>query len=110
MIAALTVTAWVAYTASAYHHGCVSPASGIEHHRQDLTASGAVATPNLTLAADPSIPFGTVMEISYRGKPQRWVVQDRGRSIKGRRVDLFLESCENARKFGRRTVWIRIVK
>lgn len=62
------------------------------------TASGVRPTPRYTVAADPSIPFGTVLHIEGVG---RRVVQDRGSAITGPKVDLFMDSCDEARSWGR---------
>lgn len=53
-----------------------------------ITASGAMATAGITIAADPSIPFGT--EVMIDGHV--YTVQDRGGAIKGNHIDIF---CNN---------------
>jgi 3D (Asp-Asp-Asp) domain-containing protein len=80
-------------TARAYcHHGTT--------HSGAQTARG-------TIAADPRVlPPGSVvriesMERRYSGT---YTVTDTGAKVKGRRVDIFLPSCAEARKFGKRVV------
>lgn len=66
------------------------------------TASGAIATPNHTLAADPSIPFGTKLMING----QEYVVEDRGGAIKGKHIDMFFSDHSTALKVGTRNLGI----
>lgn len=98
---------WKEYISTSYSHGCVLPTSGKEHGRKDRTASGKVAKANWTVAASEEFPFGTILQVSYRGKIFRWEVQDRGYAIKDGMVDFFVESCKKAKLYGRRKVWLR---
>lgn len=52
------------------------------------TASGKWPTEGVTIAADPSIPFGTELVIDG----VCYTVQDRGGMIKGNKIDIFLNS------------------
>ena len=62
-----------------------------------ITASGKIARANHTIAADTSIlPFGT--EVYIDG--QKYVVEDRGGAIKGKRIDIFFNSHAEANKYG----------
>lgn len=71
----------------------------------EITASGARVVPGVTLAASRSIPFGTRMYIQGHG----WrVVQDRGGLITENKVDIAVQTREEALKIGRRkavVVW-----
>ena len=79
------------------------PRSGIEGHAQ-RGANGRWPVADVTVAADTSVhPFGT--EVLVEGLGFR-TVGDRGHAIKGRRLDLFVDSCREARAFGRR--WLRV--
>lgn len=60
------------------------------------TASMAKPTIGRTIAADPSIPFGTVIRIN--GK--KYVVEDRGGAIKGNVIDILCESEQRAEQLG----------
>ena len=60
------------------------------------TASGARAVEGITIAADPSVPFGTHLLINGH----EYIVQDRGGSIKGRKIDVFMESHSECLKNG----------
>ena len=71
------------------------------------TASGAIAKPNYTIAADTSVlPFGTKVRINGHD----YEVQDRGGAIKNKRIDVYFADHESARKFGRQKKTIFLVK
>lgn len=70
------------------------------------TASGLPAGYGL-VAVDPRvIPFGTVLYIEGYGMA---IAADKGRAIKGRRIDLFFHSRHAALQFGRRRVRVHIL-
>jgi len=60
-----------------------------------ITASGTVATEGRTVAAN--LPFGTKIYIDGIGER---IVEDRGGGIKGKKVDVFMNSHLEALKFG----------
>lgn len=57
-----------------------------------ITASGAKATPGVTIAAPSNFSFGT--KLSINGKI--YTVQDRGSAINGNRLDIFVGSHQEA--------------
>ncbi len=63
--------------------------------------------PGQTVAADKSIPFGTKVWIDGIGIR---TVNDRGGSIKRRRLDLCVETREEALQFGRQNRKVIILK
>ena len=66
-----------------------------------ITASGTKATENRTIAADPDIfPYGTVLLIDG----EEYVVEDCGGMIKGKRLDIYFDSHEDAVEYGRQIV------
>ena len=66
--------------------------------KHGLTKSGQRPTPRHTIAADPHVfPIGSCISISG----VRYVVEDVGSAIKGKRIDIFHGSHEAAVKFGR---------
>ena len=66
-----------------------------------ITASGTKATAGRTIAADPDVlPMGTIVII----EGHTYTVEDVGGAIKGRRIDIFMDSHEEALKAGVRTV------
>lgn len=63
-----------------------------------ITASGAKATSNHTIAVDPTvIPYGT--EVMIDGK--RYVAEDCGGGVKGNVIDIYFDTHEEAVEFGR---------
>lgn len=64
-----------------------------------VTASGVIATPNHTIAAD-KIQFSFGDEVTING--QKYVVEDTGGAIKGNRIDMFFGSHSEALRYGRR--------
>ena len=69
-----------------------------------ITASGKKARPGITVAADPSIPFGAKLKI---GGKSGYVVEDRGGAIRGKYIDVLCSSHALALKKGRqyKKVW-----
>lgn len=63
-----------------------------------ITASGKQVEPGITIATDPSIPFGTWIWIEGFGWRR---VDDRGGRIKGKKIDICFQKQEEALKFGR---------
>ena len=69
-----------------------------------LTASGVQARRG-TLAADPSVPFGTIVHIPGYGYGR---VEDRGGAIRGNKLDLWFPSHQAAKSWGRQTLTVTI--
>lgn len=66
-----------------------------------ITASGTQATAGRTIAADPDVlPMGSVVIIDGH----TYTVEDVGGAIKGKRIDIFMDSHEEALQAGVRTV------
>ena len=57
-----------------------------------MTASGATTVEGVTVAADPSIPFGTKLLIN----DHIYTVQDRGGAIKGKHIDIYIKGHDRA--------------
>lgn len=78
-----------------------------------LTASGTKIRPGVA-AVDPNvIPLGTKLYVeSTDGTPDYGYAsaEDRGGAIKGNKIDLFFESAQDVRRFGRRKVKVYILK
>ena len=63
-----------------------------------ITASGAKAKSNHTIAADISLlPFGTIVEINGI----EYTVEDIGGAVKGNHIDIFFDTHEEALQFGK---------
>jgi len=76
------------------------------------TASGATPTRD-TVAADVAVlPMGTRIRVS--GLAERYnglyVVRDTGSQIRGRRIDVYMHDCDEAVRFGRRSVRVSVVR
>lgn len=71
------------------------------------TASGAEAEEDVTIAADWSVYSpGTILYIEGIGER---TVQDRGGAISGQKIDVFFNSHEDALRFGRQEVRIKVI-
>lgn len=99
---------WETWEATAYSHGCTRPRGPEGKPRK--AADGRWPVPNWTVAAAPHYAFGTVLELSHGGIVTRRIVGDRGRAIKGRRLDLFMADCGRAKAWGRRQVLVRVIR
>jgi len=89
----------LAFSASAYCKGLV-------------TASG-VAVQSGVAAADPELlPVGSVVEID--SLPQKYngiyTVMDTGPAVQGRLLDLYMWSCNEALRFGRKDVQVTVLR
>jgi 3D (Asp-Asp-Asp) domain-containing protein len=71
------------------------------------TASGHRPTPGVTCAAPRRIPFGTRLWIEGVGVR---VVQDRLSPKFDSRIDVFFASHSEARRFGKRTLKVRVMQ
>ena len=65
------------------------------------TASGTIATQGRTIAVDKSIiPLGEIVTVN--GKD--YIAEDTGSAIKGKKIDIFFDSHNDALEFGRKEV------
>lgn len=72
-----------------------------------ITSTGTEATAGRTIAVDPSkIPYGTVIYINGI----EYVAEDCGGAIKGKKLDIFFDTHDEAVAFGRQTAEIFIKK
>lgn len=72
-----------------------------------ITASGTKATSKRTIAVDTNIiPLGTEVEIEGLGT---YIAEDTGSAIKGKIIDFYFDTHEEALKFGRQKVNLKIV-
>jgi 3D (Asp-Asp-Asp) domain-containing protein len=59
------------------------------------------------VAADPRVlPLGSTIQISGGGYSGTYTVTDTGGAIKGRILDIWVPSCAEANRFGRRTITV----
>ncbi len=73
--------------------------------RTGITASGTKATQGRTIAS--TLPFGTKVYIEGIGER---ISEDTGSAIKGKKIDLFMNSHEAALKFGVKKLDVYIIK
>lgn len=76
------------------------------------TASGAQTRRGI-VAADPDVlPLGTRIRVDGLGRKlsRTYRVEDTGRLVKGREIDIFMDSCAAAKEFGRRPARVRIIR
>ena len=77
---------------------------------QGRTATGGGVRRGI-IAADPSIlRLGSQILLGAGSYTGQYTVADTGGSIRGRHIDIWVPSCSEARKFGRRTVFISSVE
>lgn len=109
------VVEWLDFKATAYC-SCSKCCNGWANNRPVdkygneivLTASGDRAIEGVTIAADWSVlPKGTEVEIQDYGT---YLVQDKGGSIKGNRIDIYFSNHQSALQFGVQNVKLRVVK
>jgi len=78
----------------------------------ETTASGVAVRAGIA-AADPAVlPIGSVVQVDGVPEPYRgiYTVLDTGPEIRGREVDLYIWSCNEALKFGRRHVDVTVLR
>ncbi len=72
------------------------------------TASGSMVR-NGIIAADPRVlRLGTKLNLGAGAYSGNYTVTDTGGKIKGKKIDIWMASCAEARRFGRRTVSINV--
>ncbi len=73
------------------------------------TASGGGVRRGI-VAADPRVlPLGTRISMSAGSYSGSYMVADTGGSVRGRKLDIWVPSCSEAMRFGRRTVTVAVV-
>jgi len=76
------------------------------------TASGAETHVGM-VAADPAVlPIGTRIRVRglKNGRDGTYRVMDTGPRVRGRRIDVFSENCAEAKRFGRQTVRVAVIR
>jgi 3D (Asp-Asp-Asp) domain-containing protein len=76
------------------------------------TRSGVHAQRGIVAADIRRLPLGTRLRVVAPGQPYAGVytVLDTGSKIKGRDLDIFMPSCRAARRFGKRSVQVRVLE
>jgi 3D (Asp-Asp-Asp) domain-containing protein len=80
------------------------------HPAYGITASGTVATAGRTIAVDPDvIPYGTELLVRYEdGTERTYIAEDCGGGIDGNRLDVFMDSHQDALVAGVKTAEVFI--
>ena len=76
------------------------------------TASG-VQTRKGIVAADPDVlPLGSRIRVDGLGRrlSRTYDVEDTGRLVKGREIDIFMADCDAAKQFGRRPARVKVIR
>lgn len=74
-----------------------------------VTASGAHTVAGTTIAADWSVlPEGTIVQIE--GLPGTYIVQDTGSAVKGKHIDLFVATEQQAVQWGRKERQVTVIR
>ena len=95
------------FTATAYTHVAVPGVADINGTGDGITRSGLPVSEGL-IAVDPRvIPLGTKVWVDGYGV---LLAADTGGAIKGKRIDIFFDSRQEAMNFGRQDVTVRWVK
>ena len=107
--AALLDKAHVIKECTVTHYDCCVACCGKD---DGITASGVKSTPGVTVAVDPDvIPLGSDVLVDYGdGEIHYYRADDVGAAIKGNRIDLCVESHEEALMLGRRTATVYCVE
>ena len=73
------------------------------------TASGGNVKRGI-VAADPRVlPLGTRISMNAGSYSGSYLVADTGGAVRGRKLDIWVPSCSEARRFGRRNVTVAVV-
>ncbi len=78
------------------------------------TTKAGVRTRSGVAAADPRVlPVGSVVRLQSPEQPRYegiYTVMDTGSAVQGRRIDLFISDCREAKAFGLRQVLVRVLR
>jgi len=91
---------WYYFIASGYSAN--DPAQGTNN----ITATGKEIKEGMIAVDTRVIPLGTKIEIKDMGI---FKAEDTGGKIKGNRIDIYFDTKKEAKEFGRKGVWIKII-
>lgn len=100
-------TKYEIYNVSAYTAGLESTGKTPNDPEYGITASGEKVKKNYTLACPPSLEFGTKIYIPYFDNI--FTCTDRGSAITEGKLDVYMESLDDALEFGRKDLEIVIL-
>jgi 3D (Asp-Asp-Asp) domain-containing protein len=78
----------------------------------ETTASGVSVRTGIAAADSSLLPVGTVVRIDTPDTKMNgiWTVMDTGPSVQGRTIDLYLWSCHEALRFGRKPIQLEVLR
>ena len=87
------------------------PMKATAYAQHGITKSGAKTRRGI-IAADPRVlPIGTKVKVTNAGPYSgQYVVKDTGKKIKGRKIDVFMPSHREAKRFGVKNVKVKVVQ
>ena len=111
LAAVLTLSLMPASAATRPRKARSVPMKATAYAQHGTTTSGAKTRRGI-IAADPRIlPLGTKVKVENAGPYSgHYVVKDTGKRIKGRKIDLFMPSRREARRFGTKDVQVKVVE
>lgn len=107
LLAGLVLMTSPVNSAIASWYDCKQPG---ECSKSKITASGEKFNPNALTAAHRTLPFGTKVKVTHKGKSVIVIINDRGPFIKGREIDLSREAARRIGCHGVCKVTITVVK
>lgn len=84
LLVAISATSYASTTVASWYD-CAKPGECSKHRR---TASGERFNPNALTAAHRTLPFGTRVKVTHKGRSVIVRINDRGPFIRGRTIDL----------------------
>ena len=93
-------TEWFYFVATGYSAN--DPLQGTNN----ITATGKEIKKGMIAVDSKIIPLGARIEIKDMGV---FVAEDTGGKIKGNRIDIYFETKEEAKDFGRQVIWVRVL-
>jgi 3D (Asp-Asp-Asp) domain-containing protein len=104
--------ATMAETASIPQPGSRLRFTATAYCKGETTASGVSVRTGIA-AADPALlPVGTVVRLDTPDEKLDgiWTIMDTGPAVQGRTIDLYLWSCHEALRFGRRPIQLEVLR
>ena len=102
---AIVLTAFLFFETS----GNPTPYIATAYALQGRTASGHRVARGVVAADTRILPLGTRIKIDGGAYSGTYTVRDTGRKIKGRRIDIWMPSTREARRFGKRKVHVTVL-
>ncbi|MBA7585584.1 hypothetical protein ES708_27568 [subsurface metagenome] len=91
---------WYYFIASGYSAN--DPAQGTNN----ITATGKEIKKGMVAVDPKAILLGTKIEIKDMGI---FIAEDTGGKIKGNRIDIYFDTKKEAKEFGRKGIWVKII-